>query len=203
MTEPIYRLRSTGQYVRFGVSLVFIALFVASLYIDPATEGFFPPLIIALGAVLIVFIFFYQPALHLDRDGLHIQNWFVDRWVSWRDYDTLDTRFGMQILSPGNSDPVSSFPGSGGLTRGREQLRPGNPLAKSEPKHTYIPVHDAGQHTLVPSIREASSLISRMAREFSRTAPHRPRTTSVNPMRIGTVIIGLALIVLGVQEIVA
>lgn len=203
MTEPIYRLRSTGQFIRFGVSLIFIALFVISLYIDPASEGVLAPLIIAAGATLIAYVFFLQPALRLDRDGIHIQNWFVDRWISWRDYDTLDTRFGMHIVSADHSDPVSSYPGSGGLARGREQLKPGNPLAKSEPKRNYIPVHDAGQYSLHPPMREASSLISRMAREFTRTAPHRPRTTTVNLMRIGIVIIGLALIVLGIQDIVS
>lgn len=202
MTEPIYRLRSTGQYVKFTISLIFVALFTLSLYLDPNTEGFLPPLIIAFGAGLIAYVFFFQPTLILDRDGITIQNWFVDRELSWKDYESLDTRFGMHIVSEGHSDPVSSYPGSGGLTRGREQLSARSPLAKSEPKQTYIPVHDSGQHSLQPSLKEASSLIARMAREFTRTAPHRPRVRTVNPMRIGILLIGLSLIVLGIEAIV-
>ena len=41
-----------------------------------------------------------------------------------------------------------------------------------------------------------------MAEQFGTTAPHRPRTRMVNPMRIALVIIGIALAVLGVQAII-
>ncbi len=202
MTEPIYRLRSTGQYVKFVIALIFIALFVLSLYLDPNTDGFFPPIIIALGAGLVAYVFFYLPTLYLDRDGLHIHNWFMDRVLSWRDFEKLDTRFGMHIISADASDPVTCYPGTGGLTQGRKMLTTSSPLARSEPKQTYIPVHESGQYNLQPSLNEASSLITRMAKEFSRTSPHRPRTKTVNPMRVAMAMIGIALIIIGIQAII-
>ena len=201
MTEPIYRLRSSGQYVKFVFALIFIALFMLSLYLDPNTHGFFPPILIGAGLVLIAYVFFIMPSLLLDRDGMKIHNWFVDRTLSWRDFDKIDSRFGLHIISADASDPVSSYPGSGGLTRGRERMG-SSPLAKNEPKPAYIPIHDSGQHNQQAALRDATSLIVRMAEQFGTTAPHRPRTRMVNPMRIALVIVGVALVVLGIQAIV-
>lgn len=201
MTEPIYRLRSSGQYVKFVLALVFIALFMLSLYLDPNTHGFFPPILIGAGLTLIAYVFFIMPSLLLDRDGVTIHNWFVDRWLSWRDFVEIDSRFGLHIISTDASDPVSAYPGSGGLTRGRERMS-SSPLAKDEPKPAYIPIHESGQHNQQAALRDATSLIVRMAEEFGTAAPHRSRTRMLNPMRIALVIIGIALAVLGVQAII-
>jgi len=201
MTEPIYRLRSLGQYVKFTGVLLFTALFMLSLYIDPNVDGVFPPIIVGAGIALIASVFFLMPCLLLDRDGIRIQNWFVDRWISWRHYTELDTRFGMHIVSDGHSDPVSSYPGSGGLTRGRERMS-SSLLGKSQPKPVYIPLRDAGQSSHQAGLGDASSLIARMGKEFAQAAPDRPRTAIINPLRIGLVIVGAALIVIGIQAIV-
>lgn len=198
MNEPIYRLRSTGQYTKLVLLLFFFLFIVVSLYLDPYSEGFFPPLVFALGGILVAYVFFYQPHVLLTRDGITAANWFFDRSVSWKDYDQLDMRYGMYIMSEGgHSDAVSSYPGTGGIAKGREQLSPSSPLAKTQKQEKYIRIHESGQYNHTASQKEASSLINRMAKEFARDATYAPRTKTIQPIRVAILLIGASLIALG------
>lgn len=197
MTEPIYRLRSTSQFVKAIFLVLFFGIFMVATYIDPNSAGIHGPIIVLVGGLLITYVFFYQPALLLDRDGITAINWFTNRSVSWKDFQELDTRLGMHIVSSAHSDIVSSYPGSGGLSRGRQALPVGSRFGKSKESQSYIRLVDSGQHQHRASMKEASSLVRRMADECTRTAPNRPRTKSVDPIRIGLVVIGAALIYFG------
>lgn len=197
MTEPIYRLRSTGQYAKAFFLAVFFLIFLIVTLIDPNAVGFSGPLMVFAGGLLLAYVFFINPSLNLDREGLTAVNWFTNRTITWKDYSDLDMRLGMHIVSSTHSDIVSSFPGSGGLSRGRTALPKSNPFHRTPSESKYIRLNEAGQYKYTTNMKEAASLVQRMSEEYTRTAPDRPRTKTIDPMRVGIAVIAVALIYFG------
>lgn len=76
----------------------------------------------------------------VDQEGVETRNWVYRVRVPWNQYRKLDTRFGMYFVSSDRRDVVASYPGAGGLSKGREELGPNHRLGKSTPKSAGLPL---------------------------------------------------------------
>ena len=159
MQGPRYILRNRSQVLKGILLIAFGAALLVVTALDPVEVSFLPPGMAALGLAGIAAAVFILPRVIVDQEGVETRNWVYRVRVPWNQYRKLDTRFGMYFVSSDHRDVVASYPGAGGLSKGREELGPNHRLGKSTPKSAGLPLHTSGTKKHWADMDQAIGLI--------------------------------------------
>ncbi len=208
--EPVYLLRNRSQFVKGGALVIFGFIVFAISLIDSNRVSLIPPILIIVGICGFAVGFFFLPYLSVDASGILTVNWLRTITIPWAAYRGVSSRFGLEILSDdGARNSVACFPGSGGISVGRDRLggprpsgvdpdavgqsmrhAPQHPAGRAISPTEMIPIYPSGTHTTWTSISSAYSFIERFAPGFSPITETSVR--AVNLHTNGTVMIGIA-----------
>lgn len=158
--SPRYILRNRSQALKgYLLILLGVALLVVTA-IDPVNGSYVPPGLAALGLAGIAASVFILPRLIVSSEGIEAQNWLFRVQIPWNHYRELDTRFGMYIVSSDHKDVVASYPASGGISKGREQLGPKHRIGSSAKNSPALPLHTSGTRKHWADMQQAAGLIN-------------------------------------------
>ncbi|MGO1590515.1 MAG: hypothetical protein ACTHW1_03115 [Ancrocorticia sp.] len=175
---PRYVLRNRSQVLKGILLIIFGAALVLITVFDEVAGSLVPPGMAALGLAGIAASIFLMPRVILRPDGVETHNWIFRVWVPWNHYRELDTKFGMYIVSSDHKDVVASYPGAGGLSKGREELGAKHKLGKSAPNSPGLPLHTDGTVVHWADMSQAIGLIENVYEheyvEGKRSKRHKP-----------------------------
>ncbi len=199
--EPRYVLRNRSQIIK-GVVLCMIGLVfvIATLIEGTRLVTLIPPLLVCGGAIGTAAVLYFLPAVTLDTAGVTVRNWVRSVRIPWSEFTGVENRYDTAVLSSvrgvPHRDTVASFPGSGGITRGRDRLSDSHPLHRSEsgPSSPMSFTATSGTHTRWITFRQFPSALERYREKHARRGGGTPRVQHVEP--VSAVILGLSLLLI-------
>lgn len=118
----MYYLRNRSQIFKGLLTSFLGVFFVVATLIDEVSSPLLIPLLICVGLLLCAWVFFFQPSVRFDSHGIQLHNWLRSIHVPWSAYRGYKSRYGLVIVSAVAEYPVACYPGSGGLSKGREHI---------------------------------------------------------------------------------
>ena len=222
---PTYVLRNRSQVLKGILLIIFGAVLVVVTAFDPVEASYLPPGLAALGLVGIASSVFILPRVVVSPAGVETRNWMFRVAVPWNHYRELETKFGMYLVSTDTKDVVASYPGSGGISKGREELGEKHRLGRSTPKSASLPLHTEGSVRHWADMNQAIGLVESVYThdylKDKRSKKHQPapgtraatepnfddpadgafprqRTKSVDVVSAASLVVGVALLLVGI-----
>jgi len=145
---PRQTFRSTFTRVLCGIAWAIIAAVAIGLLVVPsATDA--PALVVvgALGAAALVSGILWSPSISVDDDGVQVDNIAVRYVVPWAALIHVDTRYALQLHTPGRRIGVTAAPApgaTGSLRAARAHRRSEDPSAP-QIRPGELPTTDSGR----------------------------------------------------------
>lgn len=158
----MYYLRNRSQLFKGGFTLFLGLLFVIATLIDDVRGSLLPPSLACAGLFLSAWVFFFSPSMHVTSEGIFVRNWLRLIRVPWATYQGYKSRYGLVIVTEKKEYPVSSFPGSGGLSQGREQISEARRSKNNWDRNPWLKPSDSLQWA---SMKQARWALDSAARE--------------------------------------
>ncbi len=145
---PRQTFRSTFTRVLCGIVWAIIAVVAIGLLVTPGASDA-PALVVvgALGAAALVGGILWSPALFVDDDGVQVDNIAMRYRVPWAALIHVDTRYSLQLHTPGRRIGVTAAPApgaTGSLRAARAHRRSEDPNA-TQIRPGELPNTDSGR----------------------------------------------------------
>lgn len=145
---PRQTFRSTFTRVLCGIVWAIIAVVAVGLLVTPAaTES--PALIIlgAVGAAALVGGILWSPSVSVDDDGVRVDNIALRYRVPWAALVHVDTRYALQLHTPGRRINVTAAPapGAAGSLRAARAHRRSEETTTPQIRPGELPNTDSGR----------------------------------------------------------
>ncbi|MDQ1137088.1 hypothetical protein QE410_001887 [Microbacterium sp. SORGH_AS 1204] len=194
---PRQTFRSTFTRVLCGIVWAIIAAVAVGLLVTPAVTDA-PALILlgALGAAALVGGVLWSPSVSVDDDGVQVDNIALRYRVPWAALVHVDTRYALQLHTPGRRIAVTAAPapGAAGSLRAARAHRRSEEAATPQIRPGELPNTDSGRaadmvRTRWHALRDAGRIEAGIAE----------RTPVAVTARVGNVV----LLVLGAAGLIA
>lgn len=172
---PRQTFRSTFTRVLCAIVWAVIAVVAIGLLVTPAvTEA--PALIIVggLGAAALVTGILWSPSVSVDDDGVQVDNIAMRYRVPWAALIHVDTRYALQLHTPGRRIAVTAAPapGAAGSLRAARAHRRSEDAAAPQIRPGELPQTDSGRaatmvRTRWHALRDAGRIEAGMAESVS------------------------------------